>query len=451
MGSSLTSPVTVTFNGTSQYASSLQQVITRAVSIASLPIVQLQNQQQTTNQQITDATTLESTITALNTALQGLSNSGGNTQSTSVSDSSVVQANASSSALPGTYTIEVLDPGSSSSAMSSDGLTTVTDPTSQSISGSSSFTLTVGSSTYNIQPSGNNLDALAQAINSSGAGVQATIINVGAPSQPDYRLAIQSQDLGPQNIQLNDGASDLLTGLTTGTAGSYTVNGQPPAGISTDSSTVTISPGLTVNLLAAGTSTVSVSLSSSSISSALSAFVTAVNNVQTQLNLSRGQSANSLSGDSVVYETSNALNQLVQYTGSGNIHSLSALGITYSDTGTLTFDYTQLTSMSSSQLSDVLTFLGNSTSGFLASATNTINGLTDPTTGLLTGEISNLNTQFQTESTQISTKQASVSQLQTNLTNQMNSADALIASLEQQTTFLTSLFATTNANNNAGH
>jgi len=449
MGSSLTSPVTVTFNGTSQYASSLQQVITRAVSIASLPIVQLQSQQQTTNQQITDATTLESTITALNTALQGLSNSGGNTQSTSVSDSSVLQANASSSALPGTYTIQVLDPGSSSSAMSSDGLTTVTDPTSQSISGSSSYTLTVGSSTYTIQPSGNNLDALAQAINSSGAGVQATIINVGAPSQPDYRLAIQSQDLGPQNIQLNDGSSDLLTSLTTGTDGSYTVNGQPPAGISTDSSTVTISPGLTVNLLAAGTSTVSVTLNSSSISNALSAFVTAVNNVQSQLNLSRGQNANSLSGDSVVYETSNALNQLVQYTGTGNIQSLSALGITYSDTGTLTFDSTQLTSMSSSQLSDVLAFLGNSTSGFLASATNTINGLIDPTTGLVTGEISNLNQQSTSEGTQIAAKENSVNQLQTNLTNQMNSADALIASLEQQTTFLTSLFSTINANNNA--
>jgi len=333
--------------------------------------------------------------------------------------------------------------------MSSDGLTTVTDPTSQSISGSSSYTLTVGSSTYTIQPSGNNLDALAQAINSSGAGVQATIINVGAPSQPDYRLAIQSQDLGPQNIQLNDGSSDLLTSLTTGTDGSYTVNGQPPAGISTDSSTVTISPGLTVNLLAAGTSTVSVTLNSSSISNALSAFVTAVNNVQSQLNLSRGQNANSLSGDSVVYETSNALNQLVQYTGTGNIQSLSALGITYSDTGTLTFDSTQLTSMSSSQLSDVLAFLGNSTSGFLASATNTINGLIDPTTGLVTGEISNLNQQSTSEGTQIAAKENSVNQLQTNLTNQMNSADALIASLEQQTTFLTSLFSTINANNNA--
>ena len=225
-------PVTVTFNGTSQYASSLQQEIARAVSVASLPMQQLENEQSATNQQITDATSLETTLTSLSTAIQGLSSSSGNTQSASVSDPTVLQANASSSALPGSYTIQVLDPGSSSSAMSSDGLTTVTDPTSQDISSSSTFTLTVGSSTYTIQPSGNNLDALAQAINSSGAGVQATIVNVGSPESPDYRLAIQSTGLGAQTIQLTDsGSNPLLTSLATGTDGSYTVNGQPPAGI----------------------------------------------------------------------------------------------------------------------------------------------------------------------------------------------------------------------------
>jgi len=452
MGSSVT-PVTVTFNGTSQYASSLQQVITRAVSIASLPMVQLENEQATTSQKITDATSLETTLTALNTALQGLSTSSGNTQSASVSDSSVLQANASAAALPGTYTIQVLDPGSSSSAMSSDGLTTVTDPTSQDISSSSTFTLTVGSSTYTIQPSGNNLDALAQAIDSSGAGVQATIVNVGSPESPDYRLAIQSTGLGAQTIQLTDsGSNPLLTSLTTGADGSYTVNGQPPAGITTDSSTVTISPGLTVNLLAAGTSTVSVSLDASSISSALSSFVTAFNAALAQVNLSYGQNANSLSGDSMVYETSDALNNLVQYTGSSNsggVQSLTDLGITNSDTGTLTFDASTIGSMSSSQLANVVAFLGNSTSGFLADATNTLTGLTDPTTGLVTGEIANLNQASTNESTQIDAQQSSVNALQTSLTNQMNSADALIASLEQQSSFLTSLFNTMNANNNA--
>ncbi len=454
MGSSVT-PVTVTFNGTSQYASSLQQVITRAVSIASLPMQQLENEQATTSQQITDATSLETTLTAINTAIQGLSTSGGNTQSTSVSDSTVVSASASSTALPGSYTIQVLDPGSSSSAMSSDGLTTVTDPTSQDISASSSFTLTVGTSTYTIQPSGNNLDALAQAINSSGAGVQATIVNVGSPESPDYRLALQASALGAQTVQLDDSSNtDLLTSLTTGSDGSYTVNGQPPAGISTDSSTVTISPGLTVNLLAAGTSTVSVSLDASSISSAVSAFVTAFNNAQTQLNLSYGTNANSLSGNSIVYETSDALNNLMQYTGSsnsGDIQSLTDLGITNSDTGTLTFDPSVISSMSSSELANVVAFLGNTTSGFLAQATNTMTSLTDPTTGLVTGEITNLDTQSTNETNQIDAQQTSVNALQTSLTNQMNSADALISSLEQQSSFLTSLFNTMNANNNAGH
>ncbi len=452
MGSTVT-PVTVTFNGTSQYASSLQQEIARAVSVASLPMQQLENEQSATNQQITDATSLETTLTSLSTAIQGLSSSSGNTQSASVSDPTVLQANASSSALPGSYTIQVLDPGSSSSAMSSDGLTTVTDPTSQDISSSSTFTLTVGSSTYTIQPSGNNLDALAQAINSSGAGVQATIVNVGSPESPDYRLAIQSTGLGAQTIQLTDsGSNPLLTSLATGTDGSYTVNGQPPAGITTDSSTVTISPGLTVNLLAAGTSTVSVSLDASSISSALSSFVTAFNAALAQVNLSYGQNANSLSGDSVVYETSDALNNLMQYAGSsnsGSIQSLTDLGITNSDTGTLTFDPSVISSMSSSQLANVVSFVGNTTSGFLADATNTMTSLTDPTTGLVTGEIANFNQESANDTTQINAQQNTVNALQTSLTNQMNAADALIQTLQQQSTFLSSLFNTMNANNNA--
>lgn len=451
MGSSVSSPVTATFGGTSQYASSLQQVINRSVSLASLPLQQLQSEQLTTTDRISAAQSLQSTLTALNTALQGLSSSSGNSVSTSISDPTVIQANASASALAGTYTIQVLDPGSSSSAYSSDGLTAVTDPTSQSLSGSSSFTLTVGSNTYTISPSGNNLNALAQAINSSGAGVQATIINVGGPSQPDYRLAIQSTSLGAQDIQLNDGSSDLLTGLSTGTDASYTVNGLPTAGITSDSSTVTIAPGLTVSLLSAGTSTVSVALNASSVSSELNAFVTAFNNAHAELQKSYGQNAGPLSGDSMIYSTSNAMRQLANYSGSGNVTSLTDLGIEFNQDGTLSFDSTKIAAMTTGQLADATAFLGTSTTGFLGSATNVMNGLLDPTSGLVTGDITSLNQTFQDQSTQISAEQDKIDTLQTNLTNQMNAADSLIASLEQQTSFLTSLFATMNANNNAGH
>ena len=64
-------------------------------------------------------------------------------------------------------------------AQLSNSATAVTDPTSQNISSSTSFTLTVGTSTYTITAV--NLNALATAINSSGAPVQAVVINVGSP------------------------------------------------------------------------------------------------------------------------------------------------------------------------------------------------------------------------------------------------------------------------------
>ena len=80
----------------------------------------------------------------------------------------------------------------------------------------------------------------------------AVVVNLGSPEAPSYQLALQSTALGDVPLQLNDGTNNLLGTLTAGADGSYTVNGQPPGGITTDSSTVTVAPGLNVNLLAAG-------------------------------------------------------------------------------------------------------------------------------------------------------------------------------------------------------
>lgn len=453
MGSLLTTPLTASFNGTSQYAQDLQQVINRAVALAAIPMQQLIAEQNALSAKASAAQSLQNAISAVNTAVQQLSPATANTLSTSVSDSSVVDATAASGALPGTYTIQVTNAGSYSTASSNNGLPTVTDPSSQSISSSSSFTLTVGSSTYTIQPSTNSLNALANAINASGAGVQATVVNIGAPSSPDYRLALQSTSLGPVSLQLNDGSSNLLSTLTTGANATYTVNGQPSGGISSNSSTVTIAPGLTANLKATGTATVQVSFNESNIASALNSFVTAFNSAHTELQKSFGQNAGALSGDSTVFNTSSALSQLANYTASsGNIQSLSDIGIEFTDQGTLTFDSSKLSAMSPSQLGDVLTFLGDpATGGFLQSATNTLNGLLDPTTGTLPNEINSLNQQVTNEAQQIQVQQDKLNQLQDNLAKQMAAADTLIATLQQQTSFLTALLSTTNANNFAGH
>ena len=147
---------------------------------------------------------------------------------------------------------------------------------------------------------------------------------------------------------------------------------------------------------------------------------------------------------------SQVLSQIGTYTGStgGSITNLTQLGVEFTDQGTLTFDPTVIAGLSQSQINDALTFLGSpTTGGFLQYATNTLNGITDPTTGVIATESQALQNQVNTDQTQINNDQAQITQLQATLQAQMATSDALIATLQQQNTFLQGLFQYATSNN----
>jgi flagellar hook-associated protein 2 len=446
---STTAPQT-TLTGTSSYSGDLQAAVTRAVAIASLPMQLLQADQNTISGQQNELEQIGSLFSGVQNALEAVaSGTSSGAVAASVSDNSVLEANVTGSASPGTYTVDVTNAGSEASAISTTPSTQVSDPTSQDISTSTSFTLTVGSSTYTIQPASGTLNALASAINSSGAPVQAIVVNLGSPTAPNYQLVVQSSTLGNVAIQLNDGTNNLLASLNAGASASYTVDGQPPGGITTNSSTVTVAPGLTVTLENTGIANVTVSASLGSVSNALQSFVSAYNSAVTELQKNNGQNGGALTGDSSVLSMEQALAQIGNYTGSGgSITSLTQLGVEFTQQGTLTFDPTAIGAMSQSQITDALNFLGNpTTGGFLQMATNTLNGITDPTTGVIATETQSLQTQNMQDQQEIADDQARITQLQQNLQAQMAQADALIANLQEQDTFLTGLFQYDTSNN----
>ena len=439
----------VGFTGGSLFASDLQQVITRAVNIASLPIQQLTNERTKLSDQATALSQLSDQFTKLQTSIASLTSAVANSSiSANVSDPSVVTATASASTLPGTYTVQVLDPGTFSSSLGKNGLTTVTDPSTQSVSASSTFTLSVGATNYSLTPSGSNLNALAASINQSGAPVQATIINIGTGALPDYRLAIQATGVGAQAIQLNDGSQNLLSSLAPGSNASYTVNGQPSGGISSTSRTVTIAPGLTVNLEKAGTATISVANDTTAASNALSAFVNAYNSVADELDKSHGVAGGALSGDSIIYSVSATLRSITSYSnGASSFSSLESLGIGFDKNGRLQFDPSQISSLSQTQTTALNNFFGNGTStGFLKASADALKSLLDPTTGLFPQAVSSVDAQISNQQQLIDTNQARVDALKTSLLQQIGAADALIASLEQQNNFITGLFNYNNGN-----
>jgi len=436
------------FTGSSRYSSDLQQVLTRAVSIASLPL-NLLNNQLTTLQGRSDAlNSLDGKFAAVLTAVQGISTAADSTTA-SVSDTDIVAAHSDPTALPGTYSIHVVSQGAPTSAMSLATLPTVTDPTTQSITTSGSLTLTVGGTPFTITPTSNTLSGLADAINASGANVTANIINLGSPAAPNYRLSLQTTKLGNIAVQLNDG-SDLLSTLSAGSPAQYQINGQPSTPISSDSRTVTIAPGLTVDLLQTGDADVVVSQSSSAQADALSAFATAYNAAVDELTTNRGSGGGALVGDPIISTLSQSLRSLAGFTGgSGAVQNLTDLGLTFDKTGKLSFDQTVFASVAASNPNDVAAFLGSSTtSGYLKSATDALNTLEDPTTGIIETTKASAQTQIDHQNQRIDDEQSRIDALTKDLTGRMAAADALIASLEQQVTYFTTLFGSMNGTTN---
>lgn len=437
----------ITFNGSSTYASSFQQVIQRAVGIASLPMQILQGDVTTLTSQQQATSTLGSSFQTLQNALTALGTTSTGSPLASVSGGGVT-ANASTGALPGTYSIQVDDVGSSTVTLSSATLPTVTDPSTDNISSASSFTLTVNGVDHTITPDGTSLSSLATAINAAGDGVQATIINVGSSTSPDYRLSLTSSNLGTDTIQLNDGTNNLLDTLSTGTDALYKLNGSATQ-IHSTSRQITLSPGLTVNLVSqtSSPSTVTVSTDFSGLQNAISNFVSTFNSAVTSVQKNEGQNGGALEGNSLIYTLVNVLNSLAQTSGSsGAVTSLADLGVTLQQNGQLAFDPTVF---SAANTTDIQQFLGSTTTqgSFLQQTNDALNTVTDVNTGLIASTFNAFQTEITSKNTEISNDQLRIDQLQTNLQAQLSKADAAIATLESQKTYFQELFTATYGTN----
>jgi flagellar hook-associated protein 2 len=323
------------------------------------------------------------------------------------------------------------------------GVLAVVDPTAGSISKSSTFNLTVGTTSYALTPASNTLDALVAAINASGANLQATVVNVGGSANPNYELSIQGNQYASSPIQLNDGTNNLLTTMSAGAPVAYSVNGQ--ASVTSNTRSLSISTGLTVDALTTGTANVTVEQSSVGIQNALAALVTSYNAAADELTTNRGQNGGALAGSSVVQQLSNALQSIANYstTSSGSVNSLTDLGLSFDTNGHLQFDPTVFSSATATSLNDATSFLGSESAntGFLGAASTALTAVTNTTTGIVVQQISSYADTIANLGTTITADQARLTLMQSNLTAQMEAADSAVASLQSQATEISDMFA----------
>ena len=449
----MSSSTSAIFSGNSRYASDFQTVIDRAVAIASLPMTQLNSDKTKLTDQSTALTALDTKVSALQTSLASIGDAlGTGSFQADVSDTAAVSATVGEGAVEGTYSVKVLGLGSYTTTLSpppGGGVVKVSDPGKSNLNAGTDFVLTLSGQTPAIQITATTLNGLADAINSkAGSDVRATVVNVGSSGDPDYRLSVRSTRLGDEQISLAAGSTVLLEEQSRGQEATYNVNGAQQNGADlvaqSDSRTVTLAPGLTVTLLApskGAASSITVTRQSSALSGALEAFANAYNAVADEMDKHRGQAGGALSGSSAIASLNQIMADVSGYTGSGKVASLSGLGLSFDQNGRLSFSPLLFMAADFQDSAAVASFLGSKDSGgFLHAASAALDDAELPGTGTLKGEIDYVTGEISGIDTRIASQQSGVDQLKSRLTEQMAAADAMIASMEQQYNYISSMF-----------
>jgi flagellar hook-associated protein 2 len=420
--------------GSSSSGIDVSSAVSSALSALSVPelqweqeLITLQSNTAGINQIQTDVSNLQSALTAMGDPAGAIAS-----MIASSSDTSVVSATAAPGTPAGGHVIVVNNVATTASWYSN------SVASSSTALPAGSFTLQVGSGTpvtITIGDGTDTLDQLASSINTQNLGVTASVINDSTGS----RLAIVSNNSGSANGITISGASGLtFTQAAAGQDASLTVDGIP---IDSASNTITGAvAGLTLNLLGAAPTeqiTVTVAPDSDQATKAISNFVdaynTAIGDVNTQYAVDANNQEGPLAGDSTVRILQDSLLSMAGYSGGGNgVSTLADLGITMNKDGTLTLDNAKLDDAVQNHFAAVQNFMqGTSSSGFASFLNNSLDTLTEPSTGAFSVDLQSISTQSSDLQTQINNFQTYLNAQKTLLTAEYNKADIALQQIPQ--------------------
>lgn len=384
-----------------------ESIVTKLMSLERQPITNLQSLQTDMKTQLSAVGSLKSLLSTLQDKVQALSSTTLWSQSTATSsDATVVSATTTSGAATGAYQVSVqaLAAGqtvtstalaSSSSTLNEGSLTielgTWSGGTFTGKAGASPVTVTIGAGET-------SLASIRDKINAAGAGVTATIVNDASGA----RLSLRSSSTGLENgfrITASETTDDGTAGTGLSMLGYDAAGSSPMAlnqlaanaratvnGIEVTSASNTlqgVADGLTLNLqkVSASAATVTVASDNTAIKTAINDFVTAFNNVASNLRTNlkydeANKKAGALQGDSSAVNLQWALRGVINQVSSASstFGTLSSIGITMKADGSLTTSSAKLDAALANQTELKKAFTANTgvtaSSGFMTRFNN---------------------------------------------------------------------------------
>lgn len=356
----------------------VNSIVSQLMTIESRKKTLLQRDEAGYQVKLTAAGALSSSLSSFKTAMDSLRNIGSFQSAKAVSgDSTVLTASASSTATPGTYSLEVTQLAKANMLAS----TAYVDTASAIATGTLTIQVGTGASKDVVIDSTNNtLAGIRDAINKAGTDVTASIVNDGT----GYKLITTANKMGASNTIKVTVTGDSVGTDTDATGLSSLV--YDPAGtqnmtqiqtaqsatlkmgtltITKDSNTITdVVQGVTLNLVKQQVGTpvsLTVSNDTSVASASITKFVNEFNSLIKTINEQSGyntatKKSGPLGGDSAVRQIASQVRRVITETIPGlssGVNSLAQIGISTQKDGTLAIDSAKLSTAMTSNFSDI--------------------------------------------------------------------------------------------------
>ena len=452
----------------------VNSIISQLMSLEQRPLTALSQKEASYQAKISALGSLQGSISALQTAAGTLVPATGTTATqkftvfaTRLSDSTVAAATTSSSAVAGTYTLEVNQLARQHSVVSGTGAATPFSGAGDTLPVGGTLTLSLDSlagsnphkSTEITIADGATPENIRDAINGANAGVSALVINGVAGKQ----LVLTSNDPGSnQFIKLAgiagltydpDAApapSDTFVQSQAAQGSAFKLNGIAVEGVNNQVSTAI--DGITLNLLSgpeapetALSTTLTISKDNSSLTTGVNALVRAFNDFSTTASglgnyNAATKKAGALNGDSTLRTAQNSfrnvLGNIPATLAGSDLQRLSDIGVSMQKNGTLSVDSAKLSAAIGDDLSAVADLVAAFGSAFKTAADGLVSS-----SGLIAARRDGLNSSIASLGKQSGVISDRLAGIEARYRKQFTALDTLISGMTTTSNFLSQQLA----------
>lgn len=419
-------------------------IVSSLMAVERQPLNELSDRKKDYQAQLSAVGRLKSALSTFQSAMDGLGSFDKfKVFSASSANESVFTASASAAAAPGVYSIVVTQIAQAHKMAS--GLTGIANE-STSIGATGTLRISVGANSFSVVVDGTNntLAGIRDAINGASAntGVTATVLNVSnGTGGTESRLVLTSNNTGTANqLSVSDVSGNVAAVLNmatiTGKDARDAVLTVDNFNVTSGSNNVTgVIQGVTLNLVAAGTSTLTIAHDTAAVKVSVEEFVSTYNSLRATIS---DLKAGDLKGDNTLLSVQSLLRNELNTEPTGlttTLTTLSEIGIKTERNGDLSLNASELEAALANDYDGVAQLMADDNQGYafrleaLADEMLKIDGLIDSRT-------KGINARVDTLDGRIDNMEYRLTLIEARYRSQFTALDAMLTQMQSTSNYL---------------